>query len=259
MIIVFVLMLLAIVWIFWSFKKMTVEEAEHTDFPAEWESYLSNNLEVYSKFSEELKKSLKVHILMFLDRVDFEGVREQKITDELRVTIAGQACLLIVKQRQYVYQVLKKVVVYPRAYRIEGQEEAMILGQSSADGVVYLSWDDSQRGAWNWHDGKNVVIHEFAHQLDQEDGSADGVPLLSLTRSCTTFAGVIADEYLDICERSGKRRRHVIDDYAQTNQAEFFAVATESFFEKPRQMQKKHPELFGALLKYYKLDPLKWC
>ena len=257
-VIIFVIVVLLILYVIFGTKKMTVSEAKEMPFKDEWEKILQDNVVVYKKFSDEFKEKLKAHILLFLDRVEFEGVREQEIDDEVKVTIAAQACLLIFNQEQYIYHRLKKVVVYPRAYKVPEKESAIILGQSCSSGVVYLSWDATEHGAINWKDGRNVAIHEFAHQLDQEDGIADGVPLVTLTSCSSSFADLIAEEYLETLERSTKRRRHVIDDYAKTNPAEFFSVATESFFEKPRQMKKKHNELYEALKEYYKVDPIEW-
>lgn len=256
--IIFLICLGAILFILFGNKKMKVDEAKEIHFKDEWEQILQDNIAVYEKFSDELKQKLKTHILLFLNRVEFEGVREQQIDDEVKLTIAAQACLLIVNQEQYIYHKLKKVVVYPRAYKVPEKESAIILGQSCSSGVVYLSWDATEHGAVNWQDGRNVAIHEFAHQLDQEDGLADGVPLVTLTSCSSSFAEMIADEYLETLERSTKRKRHVIDDYAKTNPAEFFSVATESFFEKPSQMKKKHTELYEALKDYYKVDPIEW-
>jgi hypothetical protein len=99
-----------------------------------------------------------------------------------------------------------------------------------------------------------VVLHEFAHQLDQEDGAADGAPILGARSRYVAWARVLGAEY----EAMQKQRRSVMDRYGATNPAEFFAVATETFFEKPRQMQKRHPELYNELREYYRLDPAAW-
>jgi Mlc titration factor MtfA (ptsG expression regulator) len=101
-----------------------------------------------------------------------------------------------------------------------------------------------------------VVLHEFSHQLDQEDGVADGAPILEHRASYVTWARVLGEEYEAL--RKKRRRKTVMRKYGATNPAEFFAVATEAFFEKPKQMKKKHPELYDELRDYYKLDPLGW-
>ncbi len=121
-----------------------------------------------------------------------------------------------------------------------------------------MSWSHSRHGAVNFEDGQNVVLHEFAHQLDQDGGAADGVPILTSTNTYASWAVMLGMEYDKLVRKTMKNQKTVMDKYGATNEAEFFAVSTESFFEKPRQMSKKHPELYAALKKYYGLDPLEW-
>jgi Mlc titration factor MtfA (ptsG expression regulator) len=109
----------------------------------------------------------------------------------------------------------------------------------------------------NITDGRNVVLHEFSHRLDQEDGVADGAPILERRSSYATWARVLSREYLSLRSKK-KRRRSVMRKYGATNPAEFFAVTTEAFFEKSRQMKKKHPDLYEELKDYYKVDPVQW-
>ena len=124
--------------------------------------------------------------------------------------------------------------------------------------MVVLSWHDVVHGAACVRDGQNLVLHEFAHQLDQEDGSADGAPILEERSHYLAWARVLSEEYEDLQEAAEKRRKTVLDKYGATNPAEFFAVATECFFEKPRQLSRKHPELYEELKRYYRQDPLEF-
>ena len=121
--------------------------------------------------------------------------------------------------------------------------------------MVVLSWDDVRAGASDINDGHNVVLHEFAHQLDQEDGAADGAPVLDRRSRYVAWARVLGAEYEQLRQASRKGRKSVLDEYGATKPAEFFAVATECFFEKPAQMKKKHPELYEELKEYYRQDP----
>ena len=123
---------------------------------------------------------------------------------------------------------------------------------------MVLAWDSVKQGAINFKDGRNVVMHEFAHQLDQEDGTADGAPILEVGTAYTSWAEVFSREFLQLQKKKKKRKRSVFNKYGATNPAEFFAVVTESFFEKPKQFQKKHPELFEELRDYYKVNPIEW-
>jgi Mlc titration factor MtfA (ptsG expression regulator) len=138
------------------------------------------------------------------------------------------------------------------------EEQAAHLGESWRRGMLVLAWDSVKRGGMDWSDGQNVVLHEFAHQLDQQDGAADGAPILEHGSRYAAWARILSKEYerLQATARSGLES--VMDEYGATNPAEFFAVATETFFEKPHAMKRRHPELYEALKGYYKLDPVAW-
>lgn len=133
-----------------------------------------------------------------------------------------------------------------------------MLGESWQNGKVILAWDNVLHGASNFVDGRNVVLHEFAHQLDSESGSADGAPLLAGKSCYRSWAAALSQEFEELQKDSRYDRRSLMDHYGATNPAEFFAVATETFFEKPRQMAKHHAELFSVLQDYYRIDPGEW-
>jgi len=234
-------------------------------FPEEWTQILRENIPPYAKLSTELRQELHQDINLFLAEKTFEGSGGLTITDEIRVTIAAQACLLLLNRKDSSYPKLDSVVVYPSAYVAGGQGlfnrgegQSVRLGESWGSGTVVLSWDHVKKGVFNFRDGHNVTMHEFAHQLDQEDGAADGVPILERRSAYSSWATVFSREFEQLQRKGRKKKRNVLDSYGATNPAEFFAVATESFFEKPAQLQKKHPELYAELLKYYKTNPLEW-
>jgi len=129
-----------------------------------------------------------------------------------------------------------------------------LMGESWGDGVVVISWDDTVRGGRNPADGENVVLHEFAHQLDAEDGVTDGAPILPPS-ALRTWAGVLSEEYERLRQDAASDRRSTLDEYGATNKAEFFAVATETFFEKPVQLEREHPKLYRQLQRFYQQDP----
>ena len=190
----------------------------------------------------------------------FEGCGGLELTDEMRVLIAAQACLLLLNRPAAVYPRLKTILVYPSTYVAGGQDQpkSVRLGESWGAGVVVLAWNSVKGGATNFNDGQNVTLHEFAHQLDQADGAADGAPDLASRSAYRTWAQVLSREYQTLRKWKKKGRRTVLNKYGATNPAEFFAVATETFFEKPRQMKKKHPELYEELKRYYRTEPLDW-
>ena len=133
-----------------------------------------------------------------------------------------------------------------------------MLGESWTSGSVVLAWDSVLKGAANEDDGKNVVIHEFAHQLDQADGVGDGAPILKDRGEYQDWAKVFSKHYEQLVERTNKGRKTLLDNYGATNPAEFFAVATEAFFESRDRLKKKHPNLYSELKDYYQLDPAEW-
>ena len=136
--------------------------------------------------------------------------------------------------------------------------ESARLGESWDCGVVVLSWDSVLGGARNFEDGHNVAFHGFAHQLDQEDGAADGAPILESRSAYAAWARIFKQEYDALVAKTAKGRKSTLDRYGATNPAEFFAVATETFFEKPHQLKAKHPELFKELQYFYTVDPTNW-
>ena len=125
-------------------------------------------------------------------------------------------------------------------------------------GQVVLSWQHSKQGAMSEDDGHNVVYHEFAHQLDREDGAIDGTPLLNSPQNYATWSKVFNEEYIRLREEIRVNKKSLIDDYGAVSEGEFFAVVTELFFERPKLFEKEHPELYAELTKFYRLNPLEW-
>ena len=236
-------------------------------FPASWLSILAAGLPVYSSLSQEEQSRLHQLIQLFIARKRFYGCGGLIITDEMRITIAAQACLLLINKGWSVYPKLSSVLVYPTAFRVERDQHQPdgtvavgrrnLLGESWSNGRVILSWDDVENGVGDFTDGHNVVMHEFAHQLDAESGSTNGAPPLR-RNSYRSWATVFSENFENLRDRSLHRHKTVMDEYGTTNPAEFFAVATETFFEKPHQLYKKRPELYAELSQYYQLDPRNW-
>jgi MtfA peptidase len=241
-----------------------------TPLPLAWREILHRRFPLFACLSPADQRDLEGHIQVFLAEKQFEGCDGLVITDEMRVVIAAQACLLLLHRDTDYYPDLKSILVYPSTYhsRVTEEEEkasAGYAGQSWLRGPVILAWDAVQGGAADRSDGQNVVFHEFAHQLDEEDGRVDGVPVLGakgapLERvSCyRSWARVLSKEYEALQQASLAGRESVLNKYGASNPAEFFAVATECFFEKPRQLRQKHPELYDGLKRFYQQEPAKW-
>ena len=234
-------------------------------FPPAWLIVIERNVPIYKRLPQPDQQELQGHIQVFLAEKNFEGCGGLELTDEIKVTIAAQACLLLLHRETGYYPSLITILVYPQAYVAKSVEpigrgivlegETARLGEAWKDGVVVLSWDDVRRGASDIHDGHNVVLHEFAHQFDQQDGTADGAPILEHRSQYVTWARVLSDEYDRLRRITEQGRTDVLDEYGATNPAEFFAVATVCFFEKPIELRRKHPQLYEELQAYYRQDP----
>ena len=236
-------------------------------FPQEWIKIVQENVPLYNRLPDPLKEQLHGLVHVFLAEKDFEGCGGLEMTEAIMVTIAAQACMLLLNRKVSYFPRLRTILVYPHTYvaktissdgRIVVDGRSVRLGESWQNGPVVLAWDSVTGGTMNITDAQNVVLHEFAHQLDQEDGVADGAPILEHRSRYTAWASVLSAEYEALQKKKKKRRRSVMNKYGATNPAEFFAVVTETFFEKPKQMKKRHPELYEELRDYYKLDPVTW-
>ncbi len=235
-------------------------------FPPEWSAILKDNLPPYRKFPPHLQQQLEDYIRIFIGEKSFEGCGGLSLTDEIKVTIAAQACILLLNRSCGCYPRLYSVLVYPSTYvvgvrhslDIQPAGSSVRLGESWHHGAVVLAWDSVIKGAVNFRDGHNVAMHEFAHQLDQEDGRADGAPILESRSAYSAWSQVFSKEYAQLQKKTGQGKKSLMDKYGATDPAEFFAVATETFFEKPVQLQKKHPELYHELQSFYKVNPVDW-
>lgn len=234
-------------------------------FPETWAEILQKNVAYYHRLTPEEQAELRGHIQVFLDEKVFEGCGGLAITDEIRVTIAAQACILLLHRETDYFPTLRSILVYPHHYDapvterlsggvvVEGVQGR--LGESWYRGPVVLSWDEVQRTAHDHNDAHNVVFHEFAHQLDSESGANEGLPLLPLRSMYVVWARVLGREYAHLLSEIEHHHRSDLDAYGATNPAEFFAVVTEAFFEKPRQLKQRHPQLYDQLASFYRQDP----
>lgn len=233
-------------------------------FLAEWETIVHDNVPYFERLDAEDQDKLRDLIKIFLEEKRFEGCGGLDIDDEIRVTIAAQACILILRHDD-LYPDLEVVLVYPSTYvdkrprTVEGgiviEEPEVRLGESWSRGVVVLAWDAVLHGATDLRDGKNVVFHEFAHQLDTEDGAADGAPVLEKRAAYGPWARVLGAAYKGLVRDEREGQNTLLDTYGATNPAEFFAVVTEIFFERPKALRTRHPALYEQLRGFYQQDP----
>jgi Mlc titration factor MtfA (ptsG expression regulator) len=199
----------------------------------------------------------------------FEACAGLELTDEIRVTIAAQACLLLLHRETDYYPELTTILVYPSTYIVE--EDRYVgdniweqgpdnrLGHTGRRmGSLVLAWDEVKHGAADPADGHNLVVHEFAHQLDFEDASSDGAPALATRAEYLTWARVMRREFDALREAEETGTETVLDTYGATNPAEFFAVATEAFFERPRALRAKNRQLYDQLAAFFRQDPIAY-
>jgi len=234
--------------------------------PDSWYGVVEHDVPLARWLSADERERLLRLVQVFLTEKHFEGCGGLTVTEDMKVRIAAEACLLLLNLEGPCYPTLRTVLVYPHGFvpKSAGSpatgEIALspvpLIGESWGDGVVVISWDDAVRGARNPADGDNVVLHEFAHQLDAEDGAADGAPILA-PGALRTWGGVLSEEYERLRRDAADDRRSALDEYGATNKAEFFAVATEAFFEKPVQLEREHPALYTQLRQFYRQDPAR--
>lgn len=244
------------------------EESVEAVFKQEWIGMLGGNVPLYQCLPEELRARLHERIARFVRSTRFEGCNGLELTEEMILTVAAQACMLVLHREGEPYPNLRNVYLYPTtfssvlkrqsAYGVVTEEEIHRLGESWETGTVILSWSSVEHGARNIHDAENVTFHEFAHQLDHEDGATDGAPGLPGREAYRSWARVFGANYDDFHKLLERGKKTLIDPYGATNPAEFFAVVTETFFEKPRQLRRKRPELYEVMKEFYGLDPEAW-
>lgn len=255
----------------WLLRKRYIQSqrnnAYYKPFNTKWLSILEKNVSLYKILPTELRDELHGCINIFLHEKEFIGQDNFIINDEVKLTIAANACLLLLKGEKRFFPDFTSIIVYPATYvakqtSYDGatlmHETSKRAGESWVRGPVVLSWTDVLRGSTNAKDGHNVVIHEFAHKLDEQSGAMNGLPLLRESSHYDEWNTVLTREFDALQERAKDKKNKVMDEYGTISPPEFFAVATESFFEKPRQMKKRLPDLYDQLNNFYNTDPAAW-
>ena len=244
-------------------------------FPALWRRMLQRRVPYIAALPSDLQLQLKQHVQVFLAEKPFIACGGLVLTQEMRVVIAAQACLLLLNRPANYFPNLRQILVYPGPFvvsRVRADDTGVfqqlrdvLSGESWSQGQVILSWEDVLDGAADPADGRNVVIHEFAHQLDQETGHANGAPHLGSPTAHKNWRKTFTAEFALLQQRAqnsgvetATAADYLLSDYGATNPAEFFAVASEVFFELPRRMANEHPSLYEELRRFYCVDPLAW-
>lgn len=235
-----------------------------TSFPDDWHAILKRNVEHYAQLDDTEQSKLRDDLRVLIAEKTWTGIGDLVVTDEMKVTVAAQASLLLLNIEHDYFPQTDEIILHPTNYRalqdhyrasgiVDGPPE--VLGQAYYRGPVVLSWASALAGGRNEDDGRNLVLHEFAHKLDMADDLSDGTPQLNHRDQYKQWVDVMSREFNELRDRTERRKATLLDKYGSTNEAEFFACATECFFEKPKKMREKHPELYGVLQDYFGQDP----
>ncbi len=236
-------------------------------FPDDWRAYLEDNVAHYRQLTAVEQAQLHDDLRVVIAEKQWEGCRGLTVTDEMKVTIAAQACLLVLARPHDYYARVVTILVYPQAFRVLRQEalgNVVLEGKMAVDGqvadrnTVLLSWADALEDGRDPACGRNLVYHEFAHQLDWDDGEINGAPYLDTPELVYRWQEVMTAGYEELCAAADAGEETWLDDYATTDPGEFFAVATETFFCDPVEMRLHHRPLYEALRDYYRQDPFRW-
>lgn len=262
---VFAVTLIAAAVFFLFFYRSWRRERELSEpFPEAWRRHLESQVPLYYKLPGHLRQALEQRVQLFLAEKEFYGCDGFEVDDVVKLTIAGHACLLILARSYSDFDEVRSILVYPDAYHVRDIEsDGMVVsesdeiraGEASSRGQVVLAWKECQQAAEHPHGSHNVILHEFAHQLDYLDGTADGAPPLS-GEQATHWQHTMTEAYQDLRHSLGHHHKPWLDPYGATEPAEFFAVLTEAFFQQPGHLKAEQPEVYKALEGYYRLDPL---
>ena len=237
-------------------------------FPLAWREILRRRMPAFARLPADIQLRLKKLAQVLMAEKPFIGCAGLQITDEMRVLVSVQAALLLLRRGGGYYPRLRQVLIYPGAFVVERnspdgnglvhEQRRALAGESWQQGQVLLSWDDVLAGAADPHDGRNVVIHEFAHQLDQDKGSANGAPWIAQAERRQRWSQVLGHEFEALQQRLARGEAGLIEPYAATDAAEFFAVCSELFFERPTELAQQHVALYAELSAYYGVSPFQW-
>jgi Mlc titration factor MtfA (ptsG expression regulator) len=237
-------------------------------FPPAWERFLERRVPLYGRLPDKEREELKGDIQVFLAEKSFEGCGGFVMTDEVRLTVAAQACLLLLHRETDYFPGLSSIGIYPGEYlaaQTEVDESGVVTewtdllsGESSREGAVVLSWEDVRAEGLETHEAYNVVLHEFAHQLDAEDGITSGAPLLARRSGTRPLLEALEKGLQKLKEEVLHGRATVLDPYGEESLEEFFAVASECFFMRPLLLRDWDSGLFAELVRYYRQNPAEW-
>ncbi len=257
--------------VFSYFKHARRRKLLNQPFPESWLNVLTRNVGLYSRLPEPLRVRLREKTRVLVAELSWEGTKGFAVTDEMKVTVAGQAALLLLGNDDYYFERVTAIVLHPKRIIKRSQPvmlaatlppllqeaETELLGEAWRAGSIVLSWPAALEGGRNAGDGQNLVLHELAHHLDGLDGEMGGSPPLPADqlRHWNEVTQQAMQQFADECAAGGDT---LLDPYGLTNAAEFFAVVTETFFECGRELRRQYPDLYAAYRGFYRVDPAEW-
>ncbi|MAE67742.1 MAG: hypothetical protein CMJ18_26095 [Phycisphaeraceae bacterium] len=233
-------------------------------FPEPWQEVLDRDVEHYRRLGVEEQSKLRDDLRVLVAEKTWTGIDDLVVTDEMKVNVAAQASLLLLGFEHDYFSRTSEIILHPRSYKaaLRYRQGAVIvessphhLGQAYYRGPVVLSWTAARASGRDEDDGRNVVLHEFAHKLDMADDLSDGTPVLHSRAAYRDWVKVMSLAFNELRDRTDRGRATLLDKYGASNEAEFFACATECFFEKPRRLRERHPDLYDVLRQFYRQDP----
>lgn len=252
----------------WAWRRYRWHRASTAPFPENWLRVVRRTLPFYDNMPPEVKQQLLERINRFLFNKQFVGCAGLVVTEEMRVTVATCACLLLLRSHTLEFRHVRWIYLYPSEFVVRhsvsdaagviSENHGILAGEAWQNGRIILSWDSVKQGVYDFNDGRNVVLHEFAHQLDSESGSMNGAPLLYSKGAYGSWATILSREFNALRDHAYFAKKTVLDQYGAISPAEFFAVATETFFEEPEELATEHEALYAELQNYYQVDPRQW-
>ncbi|RRS08674.1 zinc-dependent peptidase [Pseudoalteromonas sp. J010] len=264
--------LILFVFLYWNWDKVQQfrwqKKYQNQALSRSDKQVLLKYMPIYRNMTDADREQLEKHIVWFLGEKRVLGRDGLVVSRLMCLIIAADACLLVLKQAWPLYPNVKEVLLYPSSYYapqtsrdgagLVSFHQTVRQGESWPGGTLVLSWHDVLEGNRLPEDGHNLVFHEFAHQLDQQTGVTNGTPILPAKVSYQDWGRVLSKAYQHLKMQLSYNMPHAIHSYGATNEAEFFAVVTETFIEKPYELKQENPELYNLLKDYYQFEPRDW-
>lgn len=236
-------------------------------FPTLWLDVLQENVALYARMIEPERARLRDVVRVLVSEKEWIGSKNFEVTDRMKVVVAAQAAILVLGLEDFWFDNVTSILLRRRGYKTKRrhslggeaylESEEPLLGEAHYNGPLILAWREVDDAARRPGYGENLIYHEFAHKLDQLTGYADGTPPLPWSLQAR-WEKTLKAEFEALVHATEWDQETVLDPYGATDPAEFFAVATETFFDNPLDLRRQHPELFDLFREFYRQNPCHW-